>query len=149
MSGVTLSGDGVVTGNTYDKYGSTNPIVRRLMAGFETDLDELLARARPSSLLDVGCGEGVLVQRHGSGTYVAPQPHRVEQSLSQLTSFTEDMARRGMVMIDATSNTMAKWTTFGVLKAFAPLDADAGRRSAATSRSGSAQMHGGAIAPVP
>ena len=40
--------------------------------------------------------EGVLVQRHGSGTYVAPRPGRVEQSLSQLTSFAEDMARRGM-----------------------------------------------------
>ena len=40
--------------------------------------------------------EGVLVQRHGSGTFVAPQAHRVEQSLSQLTSFAEDMARRGM-----------------------------------------------------
>jgi GntR family transcriptional regulator len=40
--------------------------------------------------------DGLLVQRHGSGTFVAPQPHRVEQSLSQLTSFTEDMARRGM-----------------------------------------------------
>jgi GntR family transcriptional regulator len=42
--------------------------------------------------------EGMLVQRHGSGTYVAPQPNRVEQSLSQLTSFTEDMARRGMMV---------------------------------------------------
>jgi GntR family transcriptional regulator len=42
--------------------------------------------------------EGVLVQRHGSGTYVAPQPNRVEQSLSALTSFTEDMARRGMAV---------------------------------------------------
>lgn len=42
--------------------------------------------------------DGVLVQRHGSGTYVAPYPHRVEQSLSQLTSFTEDMARRGLAV---------------------------------------------------
>ena len=40
--------------------------------------------------------EGVLVQKHGSGTFVAPRTQRVEQSLSQLTSFTEDMARRGM-----------------------------------------------------
>ena len=32
MSGVTVSEDGIVTGNTYDKYGSTNPVVRRLMA---------------------------------------------------------------------------------------------------------------------
>ena len=38
---------------------------------------------------------GVLVQRHGSGTFVAPRMERVEQSLSRLTSFTEDMARRG------------------------------------------------------
>lgn len=42
--------------------------------------------------------DGVLVQRHGSGTFVAPQTHRVEQSLSQLTSFAEDMARRGMAV---------------------------------------------------
>ncbi|MCV3239461.1 GntR family transcriptional regulator [Mesorhizobium sp. ZC-5] len=39
---------------------------------------------------------GVLIQRHGSGTFVAPRVDRVEQSLSRLTSFTEDMARRGM-----------------------------------------------------
>ena len=63
MSGVTVSEDGIVTGNTYDKYGSTNPVVRRLMGGFERDLDELFERAAPQSLLDVGCGEGVLVHR--------------------------------------------------------------------------------------
>lgn len=40
--------------------------------------------------------DGILVQRHGSGTFVAPQVQKVEQSLSSLTSFTEDMARRGM-----------------------------------------------------
>jgi 2-polyprenyl-3-methyl-5-hydroxy-6-metoxy-1,4-benzoquinol methylase len=50
----------VPTGNTYDKYGSTNPVVRRLMTGFEGALDGLFARAAPRSLLDVGCGEGVL-----------------------------------------------------------------------------------------
>jgi 2-polyprenyl-3-methyl-5-hydroxy-6-metoxy-1,4-benzoquinol methylase len=60
-AGVTVSSDGVITGNTYDKYGSTNPFVRRMMAGFERSLDELLGRADPQSLLDVGCGEGVLV----------------------------------------------------------------------------------------
>jgi len=63
VSGVTVSDDGIVTGNTYDKYGSENPVVRRLMASFERTLDELMARARPQSLLDVGCGEGVLVHR--------------------------------------------------------------------------------------
>ena len=63
MSGVTVSESGVVTGNTYDKYGSTNPVVRRLMTGFERDLDDLFELAAPRSLLDVGCGEGVLVHR--------------------------------------------------------------------------------------
>ncbi|WP_181703940.1 GntR family transcriptional regulator [Chthonobacter albigriseus] len=38
---------------------------------------------------------GILQQRRGSGTYVAPTPHRMEQPLSRLTSFTEDMRARG------------------------------------------------------
>ena len=50
----------VPTGNTFDKYGSSNPVVKRLMAGFHTTLDELWAKAAPGSVLDVGCGEGVL-----------------------------------------------------------------------------------------
>ncbi len=61
MSEVTVSEDGIVTGNTYDKYGSTNPVVKRLMARFEGTLAELYAQASPASVLDVGCGEGVLV----------------------------------------------------------------------------------------
>jgi SAM-dependent methyltransferase len=63
MSSVTVDREGTVTGNTYDKYGSTNPVVRRLMARFEGTLDELFTQADPQSLLDVGCGEGVLTHR--------------------------------------------------------------------------------------
>ncbi|KZK85000.1 HTH-type transcriptional repressor YvoA [Pseudovibrio sp. Ad13] len=39
--------------------------------------------------------DGLVIQRRGSGSYVAPQMKRMEQSLSALTSFTEDMQRRG------------------------------------------------------
>ena len=60
---VTVDREGTVTGNTYDKYGSTNPVVRRLMASFERTLDELWAKASPRSVLDVGCGEGVLTHK--------------------------------------------------------------------------------------
>jgi 2-polyprenyl-3-methyl-5-hydroxy-6-metoxy-1,4-benzoquinol methylase len=56
-------GEAVPTGNTFDKYGSTNPVVRRLMAGFEGTLDRLFDHATPESVLDVGCGEGVLTYR--------------------------------------------------------------------------------------
>ena len=38
---------------------------------------------------------GQLVQRRGSGTYVTQKVEKLEQALSLLTSFTEDMARRG------------------------------------------------------
>ena len=66
--------EAVPTGNTFDKYGSTNPVVRRLMRGFHAALDELWGIAGPRSVLDVGCGEGVLTcdwaERIGDGRVV-------------------------------------------------------------------------------
>jgi 2-polyprenyl-3-methyl-5-hydroxy-6-metoxy-1,4-benzoquinol methylase len=47
-------------GNVYDKYGTANPIARALVRRFRAALDDLLERARPASVLDVGCGEGML-----------------------------------------------------------------------------------------
>ena len=73
MSTVTRDAEGTVTGNTYDKYGSTNPVVRRLMASFERTLDELFVKADPRSLLDVGCGEAVLTEKWAQRL----QPRRV------------------------------------------------------------------------
>jgi ubiquinone/menaquinone biosynthesis C-methylase UbiE len=55
--------EAVPTGNTFDKYGSRNPIVRRLMAGFERSMFDLLDIAQPRSIIDVGCGEGVLTEQ--------------------------------------------------------------------------------------
>ena len=50
--------DGIVVGNTYDKYGATNPVVRRIMRGFAGRLQNYVERAAPASIHEVGCGEG-------------------------------------------------------------------------------------------
>jgi len=54
---------GVVVGNTYDKYGTRNPVARNLMEGFLSSFDQLVARAEPRSVLEVGCGPGDLSLR--------------------------------------------------------------------------------------
>lgn len=50
--------DGVVFGNTYDKYGSANPVVRRIMRGYTGRLERFVDRAAPAAIHEVGCGEG-------------------------------------------------------------------------------------------
>jgi 2-polyprenyl-3-methyl-5-hydroxy-6-metoxy-1,4-benzoquinol methylase len=51
--------DAVIAGNVYDKYETRNPVARRLMAGFDRGMFELLAgTGRVASVLEVGCGEG-------------------------------------------------------------------------------------------
>jgi 2-polyprenyl-3-methyl-5-hydroxy-6-metoxy-1,4-benzoquinol methylase len=49
---------GIVVGNVFDKYGSRNPVVRWIMRGFHDALSELVAKAAPASIHEVGCGEG-------------------------------------------------------------------------------------------
>lgn len=51
----------VVVGNVYNKYDSRNPLVRRLMRGFESSLDTLVGRVSPGAIHEVGCGEGYWV----------------------------------------------------------------------------------------
>jgi SAM-dependent methyltransferase len=53
----------VPTGNTYDKYMSTNPVERRLMAGFFAALDACLPARSPAAVLEVGVGEGEVTAR--------------------------------------------------------------------------------------
>lgn len=47
-------------GNFYDKYGSKNPIVQKLMSGFFKALEEMLNElpSPPQNILEAGCGEG-------------------------------------------------------------------------------------------
>ncbi len=64
----------------------------------ERDVAELLRISRVTvrkAFSDL-VSEGVLVQKRGSGTYVNGPLKRIEQPLSRLTSFSEDMALRGL-----------------------------------------------------
>lgn len=54
-----------------------------------------LSRVTVRNAIQALVASGQLVQRRGSGTFVAQKVERLEQALSLLTSFTEDMARRG------------------------------------------------------
>lgn len=56
-----ISEAGIVVGNTYDKYNSTNPFIRKIMGGFEKSLDDLVQKVKPASIHEIGCGEGFLV----------------------------------------------------------------------------------------
>ncbi len=64
-----------MVGNVYDKYGTRNPIARALMDGFLDGAGALYRRARPQSVLEVGCGEGHLAQ---ALLEMGPRPERFE-----------------------------------------------------------------------
>ena len=50
-------------GNTYDKYETRNPVARFLVARFLDDLEAAVRELAPRSVLDVGCGEGIVTER--------------------------------------------------------------------------------------
>lgn len=77
----------------------------RELAGI-TELSRVTVRKAIQELVR----DGLVEQRQGSGTFIREPVARMEQSLSHLTSFTEDMAQRGM-------DTTSKWLERGV---FAP-----------------------------
>ena len=65
-TGVPATEDGIVIGNTYDKYGATNPIARRLTDGFLAKFDHLVSHSEARNVHEVGCGEGKLSIRMAS-----------------------------------------------------------------------------------
>jgi SAM-dependent methyltransferase len=56
-----LQEDGIAVGNTFDKYGSRNPIVRWMMRGFDESLSALVGKVEPTTIHEIGCGEGYWV----------------------------------------------------------------------------------------
>jgi 2-polyprenyl-3-methyl-5-hydroxy-6-metoxy-1,4-benzoquinol methylase len=63
--------DGIVIGNAFDKYGSRNPIVKWMMNGFHSALSDLVTKARPKTIHEIGCGEGYWVCKWSQAGYAA------------------------------------------------------------------------------
>jgi GntR family transcriptional regulator len=68
-----------------------------------TDLSRVTVRKAFQTLIS----EGLIVQKQGSGSFVAAKELKIDQTLSRLTSFSEDMSRRGMI-------STAKWLERGI-----------------------------------
>ncbi len=68
-----------------------------------TDMSRVTVRKAMSELVE----RGAVVQLQGSGSYITDTSPHVELSLSVLSSFTEDMARRGF-------STETKWLERGI-----------------------------------
>ena len=83
-------------GNISDKYGTTNPVARRLMAGFMADLDELVDRTGAREAHEVGCGEGELsIRLAGRGMRV-----RGTDAFPQVLNEARERARAAGAEID-------------------------------------------------
>lgn len=91
--------DGIATG----VLTSDNPLPPEREIAALTGLSRVTVRKAMQELVD----KGAIVQRQGAGSFVVDSKPRVEQSLSRLTSFTEDMARRGLT-------TSAQWLHRGL-----------------------------------
>lgn len=73
-----------ILGNTYDKYGTNNPIARRMMRAFLAAVSQLYLQCKPQTVLEVGCGEGRLTNELIK-LYYPPQGFRAcDLSLNKL-----------------------------------------------------------------
>ena len=83
------------------KVGSPLPPEREIAS--ITEMSRVTVRKAIQALAE----DGIIIQKQGSGSFIASKAPQIEQSLSRLTSFSEDMSRRGM-------NSTSVWLERGV-----------------------------------
>ena len=72
------------------RFGADDALPSERMLAEKLGISRVTARKAIGALVD----EGLIVRRHGSGNYIAPM---LEQPLTRLTSFTEELKQRGFV----------------------------------------------------
>ena len=86
-----------IVGNIYDKYGTRNPVARYLMRGFLDAVTSLYNEAKPETVLEIGCGEGKLIQHLIEHSEQLPQTvtacdlglDRIVENLNPIIKFQE------------------------------------------------------------
>ena len=82
-------------GNYYDKYGSGNPIVQRIMSGFLSSFERLVEESGAARALEIGCGEAelsILMAKRGltvAGCDIAPEA--IEEAKLRVASANVDV----------------------------------------------------------
>jgi 2-polyprenyl-3-methyl-5-hydroxy-6-metoxy-1,4-benzoquinol methylase len=85
----------VVAGNVFDKYGSSNPLVRLMVRGFLRTLLRLVESTGVKTIHEIGCGEGylsVLLARRGLSVRASDVSERV------VVQARAEAARRGVAV---------------------------------------------------
>lgn len=101
-----LRENGIAVGNTYDKYGTRNPISRQLTRNFGANLAALVKQAAPSTIHEVGCGEGYWVltwARQGysaRGSDFSEQVVELARSNAQAQGIAAGFAARSIYDLD-------------------------------------------------
>ncbi|WP_263771611.1 GntR family transcriptional regulator [Propionivibrio soli] len=72
------------------RFSADDPLPSERVLADKLGISRVTARKAIGALVD----EGLVVRRHGSGNYIAPM---LEQPLTRLTSFTEELKQRGFV----------------------------------------------------
>jgi len=82
------------------------PFRRRGPPAWERELSQMLHVSRTTLRRAIAglVDEGVLVHRHGAGTFVRRSPPHVEQALSRLTKLHRDMQLRGLAASSGSSS---------------------------------------------
>ena len=87
--GLRVTEKDVVLGNVYDKYGTGNPVYRALVRNYLSTLGRLASVGKVDRLLDVGCGEGYVVDwlvsrlRPASAAAIDLSPRMMRQATAE------------------------------------------------------------------
>ena len=90
------SEEGIVIGNTYDKYNSKNPIARWMLGKFRKCLIDFTESASPKSIYEAGCGEGYWMI-HWKKHYGASFPVRGSDFSDKVIAMAKENAEYGMI----------------------------------------------------